>query len=282
MTWSVHSRLYSSIVCQKISIDAYIEYCADSVGELAQVIAQSSELLHLEIHGGNLNTDTSLHALLSKIPQGRVLGLTHLVLNGLSARMDSQTLPHLRSLVYLDLSHLHDPNDWAGVDQTQGHGSTSADIYATLNREKIHLKHVVSNSDHAILDYLQSYSGLETLKMFSPDFRTTAAQSDALAYRFYQSVLPKHVNSIQVLEILPKFEGGWCYNLDNVFILLSQCNQFRSLCIALTCSIIEVPEPSEHNSGIHFQNHRYRDNVDDMVCLTIIGLAFLAHLTELL
>jgi hypothetical protein len=84
---------------KKISIDAYIEcgHCADTVGELAQAIAQSPELVHLEIHGGN--TGKSLHALLSQIPQGIVLGLTHLVLNGLSVRMDSQTLPHLRSLI---------------------------------------------------------------------------------------------------------------------------------------------------------------------------------------
>ena len=47
--------------------------------------------------------------------------------------------------------------------------------------------------------------------------------------------------------------------------------------MALTSSVIEA---SEQPSGIiHSCTPHYRDNVDDMVCLMIIGLAFLAHLT---
>lgn len=91
----------------------------------------------------------------------------------------------------------------------------------------------------------ESYSGLETLKVTSTSF-STIAQSDSLtSYRFYNAVLPKHVNSIRVLNIQCSYEEaqGWCYNLDDIPAVLGQCNKLRSLSVALTSStVVATPE----------------------------------------
>jgi hypothetical protein len=253
---------------KKISIDG--TGCSDIISGLAQAIAKSLELVHLEVYTDTYGSEnTALHELLSKIPQGSLLRLTHLVLGGQFVLINSHTLSQLRSLVHIDLYRLYEP--WyqsTDVDPP----SFISDICAKLNREEIHLKHVVVNNvDDVVLDYLQSYSGLETLQVSSTG-SSTAAQSDSLAYRFYHSVLPKHVNSIQVLELHPSYEGGWCYNLDDVFVVLAQCNKLRSLSIALTSGAVEVAEELDPDTGsrLAFRSYRYRDNFVDMVCVMMI------------
>ena len=125
------------------------------------------------------------------------------------------------------------------------------DILAALHLEKIYLKQLVINTmpNDAILDYLGSFSGLEKLELsYFPS--GSADESGALARRFYRSVLPKHVKSIQVLKIQPCYEGCWCYNPEHVSIL-SQCSKLRSLSVC-------VPSTSVEGNGL-------RDYFDDVV-----------------
>jgi hypothetical protein len=261
---------------KKISLSGNCNnFHSDIIDGIAEAIAKSPDLVSLEVKLHIYNPEATLHDLLSKVPQGSPLRLTHLVLAGMSVRMDSLTLPHLRSLVYLN-------SDFPFIDPTRRCASKIPGIYAALNREKIHLNHVVVGMvDDVILDYLQSYSGLETLKV-SPTTFSTAAQSDAMSYRLYNSVLPKHADSIQVLDIQPSYEGRWCYNLEDVPVVLAQCKKLRSLSIALTSGAVEAPDqlttdPSQLCPS--YEPQRYRDKFDDMVCFddNLTGFLSLSH-----
>lgn len=211
---------------------------------LATVIASSPQLAHLEVNSNGAwysgDSAPTLHSLLEKVPQDIPLQLTHLTLCGISARLDSQTLPHLRSLVYLNLDCLYPmlptTNPYHAPQMLES-ASTATGVYAILDRQNIHLKHVVIGCmmNDVILDYLGSYSGLETLDLRSPSSSSpnAAEVSDTLSHKFYTSVLPKHINSLRVLKIRPAYEGGWCYNTDKVYSVLAQCTKLRSLSIAL-------------------------------------------------
>jgi hypothetical protein len=195
------------------------------------------------------------------------------------ARVDSVTLPHLRFLVWLNLDlYAREPTDSELFDRTRGFSSTITDIYATLNREKVHLKQVVlMHVDDVILDYLSSYSGLEALELFFSDY-DDAGKSDALSYRFYKSVLTEHLDSIQHLEIRQRFDGKWCYNVDNASVVLARCKKLKALYVSLaSTSILESDEPTiDSSSYSHTCQDRNgcRCNLDDVVC-------FDDHLTSL-
>ena len=209
-------------------------------------------------HGSEVPT---LRDLFTKVPQDRLLRLTHLTLHGARIRVDPLTLPHLRSLVYLDLNRLYamSPADTDDINDTWECTSAADDIFATLAREKIHLKQVVTNHiDDVLLDYLYSCSGLETLEMSSV-YSSTTTKSHAFAHRFYKDILPKLVDSIQVLIIRPLYEGGWCYNVDDVFSVLSQCKKLRSLTIC-------------------FDSASASSNSDNTVCS--FDMRFFAYLTD--
>jgi hypothetical protein len=98
------------------------------------------------------------------------------------------------------------------LSRVERYHSTIADIYTTLTREKIHLRGViVDDLCEAAIDSLGSYSGaLEHLQVSCIYF--CAADSDALAKRFYITVLPKHATVMRILCILPSYECGWCCN----------------------------------------------------------------------
>jgi hypothetical protein len=193
-------QLYCLSGLKKISITGTCtDYHSNIVDGIAEAIANSPELVYLEVKTCNYDRSFEaimlLHDLLSKVPQSSPLRLTHLVLSGMFARIDSSTLPHLCSLVFLNLDCLYEPlpaydSSNTFINQTLGCVYKIPDIYRMLNREKIHLKHVVIGEvDDVILDYLQSYSGLETLKVSSTGFSTTA-QSNAMGYGFSTPCCP--------------------------------------------------------------------------------------------
>jgi hypothetical protein len=239
------------------------------VDSLAGLIAKSPQLVHLEFKLGHhavfLETASTLHDVLSKVPVDHPLQLTHLALNRMGICIDSFTLPHLRSLTSLDLrnvpvhSHITD----IGTTETLKWSSSTSDICAILKQEGIYLKHVVV-SDVDVFDYLCSYSGLETLDLCSMSFNSVE-ESNTSARTFFKTVLPHLVHSLQVLKIQPEEEGRWCFDPEDDFqvVALSQCNKLRSLSVALNSTSVV--------GSINFFSrdcvlHQYEDNLNDAVC----------------
>ena len=207
---------------------------------------------------------------MSKIPEDHRLQLTHLALNRTGICVDSFSLPHLRSLVSLDLKNLPEPSNvidnadptLTKLDRACSTCSTS-DICAILNQEGIYLKHLIV-SDVGVFDYLCSYSGLETLDLCSMSFNSVK-ESNTSARTFYQTVLPHLVHSLEVLKIQPKHEGRWCFDPEDDFqsVALFQCNKLRSLSVALnSTSVVRSITFSSRDLVLH----QYKDNLDNEVC----------------
>ena len=253
---------------KKISLSGnHVDRPRDIINGLAGLIAKSPQLVHLEVylgpHGISPEPPT-LHDVLSKVPKDHPLQLTHLALNRTSICLDSSTLPHLRSLISLDLRNLPaPPNRIDDADLTSERLErtySTSDICAILKQEGIYLKHVVV-SDVGVFDYLCSYSGLETLGLYSMSFNTVE-ESNTSALTFYKSVLPHLVHSLQVLKIQPMQEGRWCFDPQDVSqsIALYQCNKLRSLTVSLkSTSIIQSANFLNRNV------HQYKDNLDHVV-----------------
>jgi hypothetical protein len=157
-----------------------------------------------------------------------------------------------------------------GSHQARKHSfgySTVTEIYARLNVEMIHPKHVVIGKvNDAVLDYLSSHSGLEALELCSIYFQDEN-ESHALGDRFYKSVLPKHIDSIQELKIQSSYEGRWCYDVDYVSVLLAQCKNLRCLSVTLnSAAVIMANQPSTIQTPAHPLDHVYTNNFDNVVC----------------
>ena len=202
---------------KKISLSGnHVDRPRDIICGLAGLIAKSPQLVHLEVKLGyygklespSIETPT-LHDLLSKVPEDHPLQLTHLALNWTGICIDSFTLPHLRSLISLDLRNL--PASCNFIDNAHltnerlERACSTSDICAILRREDIYLKHVVV-SDAGVFDYLCSYSGLVTLDLCSIGFNTVE-ESNNFAHTFFKSELPQLVHSLQTLKIQPMREG---------------------------------------------------------------------------
>ena len=250
---------------KKISVlGNYIDRPRDIVSGLVGLIANCPQLAHLEVkldcYGISPGMPT-LHDLLSKVPEDQPLQLTHLALNRTGICIDSFTLPHLRSLISLDLRNLPTPSNLIYDAERLEQACSTADICAILKQEGIYLKHLAVN-DVGVFDYLCSYSDLETLDLRSMNF-DSIEESNTSACTFYKSVLPQLVHSLQVLKIQPKQEGRWCFDPDDDFqsVALSQCNKLQSLTVSLNSTssmqIIVVVDRVAH---------QYKDNLDDTVC----------------
>ena len=241
---------------------------SDIISGLAGLIAKSPHLIHLEIKLGYRGISPeipTLHDVLDKVPEDHPLQLIHLALIRTGIRIDSSTLPHLRSLISLDLRNLPSPSNLTDdadlTTERLEQVCSTTDICAILKQEGIYLKHVVV-SDVGVFDYLCSYSGLETLDLCSMIFNTVE-ESNTSARTFYKSVLPQLVHSLQVLKIQPKHEGQWCFNPEDVFqsVVFPQCNKLRSLSVALNST--SFVESFDHLDRVL---HQYKDSLNDTVC----------------
>jgi hypothetical protein len=235
--------------------------------------------VHLEVklgHYGISSETPTLHDVLNKVPEDHPLQLTHLALIRTGVCIDSSTLPHLRSLISLDLRNLSTASnltdDADPSSKRLERACSTSDICAILKQEGIHLNHIIV-SDVGVFDYLCSYSGLETLDLCSMSFNTVE-ESNTSARTFFKSVLPQLVHSLQVLKIQPKHEGQWCYDPEDVYqsVVFSQCNKLRSLSVALhSTSFIQS---IDHMDRVL---HQYNDNLDDAVCPSALTFQFMSQ-----
>jgi len=115
---------------------------------------------------------------------------------------------------------------------------------------------------------------LETLDLCFMTFNSFE-ESNTSARKFYKSVLPQLVHSLQVLKIQPWHEGRWCFDPEDVFqsVSFSQCIKLRSLSVALNSTSI-VP----------FSNYYlrvYKDNLYDAISSLINLSLSLPTLSEI-
>ena len=219
------------------------------VQQLGHVIANCPQLSHLEVksglyraHSAGDNTPT-LHDLLGKVSPGTLLPLRHLGLTDWRMRLDSITLPHLKSIASLKIDNNMLPLTSNVTDSSPSHhsdkipllddySSENHEIWETLQKEGIYPIRITTDIiDHALLNYLASHPGLEELT-FTYANSSNRTKSDELANKFYWRVLPKHIASLTKLTIRAAFEGNWCFGRHNVSII-SRAQELVHLAVGL-------------------------------------------------
>ncbi|KAF8994188.1 hypothetical protein BDQ17DRAFT_1200954, partial [Cyathus striatus] len=89
-------------------------------------------------------------------------------------------------------------------------------IWNALKHEKIHLREItIDEPTEAFIQYLSSYTGLRSL-VITPTVRITERQSDLIAVEFYTHAICAHASSLEKLEVLPAYEGRWCFGEHNI------------------------------------------------------------------
>ena len=154
--------------------------------------------------------------------------LRRLCLHDCFVRIDKFTLPHLRQLTSLELlCGQHRDPDW-GLDSC----AHPRDIWSTFIGSGIQLEELVHNTTTtSLIDYLSSYSGLKKLKLSVSQF-TNASSSDEAATRFFNDVLPRHVETLESLSLEAYYEGEWCFTSRNTGVI-KRCTKLNRLLISV-------------------------------------------------
>lgn len=144
------------------------------------------------------------------------------------------------------------------VDLRQGSQSSNSlwdALWVTLSLEQIRLRSLVVSRYHgnvdAILDYIQSYSGLEVLSLISPWWHNST-YNDA-ADRFYKEALPKHEKTLLKLELKPVFVSRWCFGEHNMDVF-RRCVRLRSLWVRVEHQGLESDPSPRDNWFAHDHN----------------------------
>ncbi|KAM6502716.1 hypothetical protein JOM56_002693 [Amanita muscaria] len=234
---------------QKISIFGECNnYQSLVVDRIAEAIAKSPFLTHFKVAYHSYDPPP-LQDFFTKRSPKMPLHFSHVAVAGMAFCLDHRLLPHLRALRSLELISIGAKN--------------VAEIYKTLARERIFLSHIViDNVFPEFLDYLSLHAGiLVELSILYLRRPTPRGELDALAERFYGYVLPKHVKSLELLNISPIFCCKWCFNPQHCS-MFSQAKQLRSLSVSF---------PESRIFGI-----QERNSLDDAV-FSIMQLSLTSH-----
>ncbi|KAK1228693.1 hypothetical protein PQX77_008346 [Marasmius sp. AFHP31] len=205
------------------------------VSSLAAVLTHNPHLTHLELdmeeqrHGEQL----SFRDLFQNVPP-ETIHLHSLLLRGWSIEVTAQMRPHLNSLRSIQL-----PQSWPHVHP--GHEGLWKSLTTSPPSS---LRHVSSGwvSD-GLLDFLQSISGLDDLELgYAGGY--TDQESDRLARRFYDDVLPQQRKSLKRLHVYPAFTGSWTVGLRDVN-RFDGCVELMRLCVGLDPDEIRPDEGEE-------------------------------------
>ncbi|TFK73154.1 hypothetical protein BDN72DRAFT_835172 [Pluteus cervinus] len=166
--------------------------------------------------------------------------------------LSENALQHLRSLRALwlsggtfneptDLEENQHADDWelddeeelrdhapVLVDQIKQIRPKSTAFWTTLYRECILLEELhVDSADHALFEYIASYTGLQDLRLPGVD-GVRRALVDHLADYFYTHALPKHITTLERLCLVSTHTSTWVFG-PNTSSLISQCHNLRYL-----------------------------------------------------
>ncbi|KAJ3753936.1 hypothetical protein EV360DRAFT_74101 [Lentinula raphanica] len=117
-------------------------------------------------------------------------------------------------------------------------------LWNALCQENIHLRSlaVPFRITVTLLDYLASYSGLESLA-FNRNRDWSVGDCFDLAPRFYKDVMPMHRNTLTKLSLTPEFEDKWCFGEENIkyFAIM---HKLRNLSVGVLTRGLD-PDPLE-------------------------------------
>ena len=148
--------------------DLDVDLFHDFIRKLCEMHRGSHSFTHLALEHPsteNLNVGSCLlHEIVQDIPKGWPLKLQHIHVANWNLKLDSVTLPHLIYLSSLDVS-------------TTFCQESLRELWMQLNAASIHLEHIaVEEIMEALINYLQSYSGLKRMQIWGrSDVRSVPA-----------------------------------------------------------------------------------------------------------
>jgi len=230
------------------------DHSEEIMDTLAKMVANSPQLTSIELlpqsHQEVTSPKHSLHHLVKYMPNdAAVLRLRHLGLSESLLRLDSTTLPHFRSLKSLQLTGITDPyspfyNNPSNLDEVRQVGSSLEDFWRTMANEGIWLEEI----DHVDVcpefqDYLMMYSGLRSLKLTPDPWSKEPAYVKAQAERFFAIPGPllQHSQTLEELFIRPRYEGGWCFDVQSPSESLSACVHLKKLGVGIISEQLRMP-----------------------------------------
>ena len=207
INYSYRSEQYTSLHHLKNLTKLTVRSRCDNFREkivpgIAQAIANSPDLKVLDVDSGQWGNEgvTTLHDLFSDVESP--LKLQHLGLARIGVGLDASILRHLQSLTSLE---------WMSTAfmKDDNYANSTEEVWHTLGTEGIKLSRLETNlMSDGLLQYLSSYQGLRDLRLQRVSGNDDN-DSDRLANIFFQEVLPRHANSLEIFHINAAFEGDW-------------------------------------------------------------------------
>jgi hypothetical protein len=165
------------------------------LSEIATAVENSPELRSLGVvHPSHTFDPLVLNEIFAKLSTENPLNLECLYICGMNATVDQVALPHLMHLTSFHFKHWEDSI------------STAKSVWTSFRVNNIKLTEVAIRStitEEAML-YLSSFSGLKRLVLNG----TQPDQDSVIHNTLFLEVLPKHVNSLETLEILGCTDSG--------------------------------------------------------------------------
>ena len=226
---------------ERISVSGTCDdYDSIIVSEVAGAIEKSPSLAHLEVHYPRDYPPPVQNFLAKRSPEMH-LGFSHVSIADMSYNF--RVMPHLHALRSLELTNT--APYLKPLESLMESRALMAKIYKSLTDEHILLSRIVIDDVFpAFLDYLGSYSGILTeisiICLYKP---VPWRELDELAARLYAFILPKHIGSLEILDISPMFTCGWCFH-PKEHSLFSQAKCLRSLSISFAFADFSVENPN--------------------------------------
>jgi hypothetical protein len=102
-----------------------------------------------------------------------------------------------------------------------------------------------------LLEYLQSFSGLEELRICCT--HDDRGETEPLAESFFNKAIPRHLKTLSIMEISPQVEGSWCFGRAS-FMDVSQYTNVHDLTVSV--SPAEIPTPDGYNALVGFLSNQ--------------------------
>ena len=243
------------------------DFSEKTLEALAKMVANSPQLTSIDLLSGLSSRKSrsykhSLHYLLKHYPKDAApLRLHHLGLDGCYLRLDSTTLPHLRSLKSLRLTRIIDPYapshgslgaNIDGTNQLKQVGNSYEDLWKIMENKGIWLEKI----DHddvcpEFQQYLATYSSLKILRLI-PDTRykgATYLKEQSKHFFDNSGPLLRHSQNLEELIIKPRYEGGWCFDMYSSSESLSACVKLKKLGICVLAHQV-LHQQEEHTTDM--------------------------------